>query len=357
MTLGPHFLTPAFGLGPALFALASSVASAGVSTTFTYQGRLTNSSGAAIADNAVVVRVRILDTSGTCVLYSEMQTINTSGSSGIFSMEIGSETGAGVGSAKRTAGEDPGNTMSQVFDNSGTAIVGRQLSSLGTACSPAYTPAAADDRKLQFTVVSTSSQGALNLVLSPLQRIGSVPYATVAQTLNGYSATQFLRLNGSVVSPSANVTGGNVNSVMDLLFASSSAGYNKLSEILNNYTTGTGFTFSSLNMSMGGNRITGLGAPSAGTDAVNKNYCDANVGGQATSGLGTLAAGDTGKALVWNGSAWVAQAINSLPTQMGNGGRFLTTDGTAASWSTISQVPVQTGHSGKFLTTDGTSAS
>ena len=145
-------------------------------------------------------------------------------------------------------------------------------------------------------------------------------------------------------------------------------------------------------LAMGGNKITGLGTPTASTDAATKGYIDtasiapSNLTGPITSvgpatsiasqtGTGTKFVMDTSPTLVTpNIGVATATSINGttipssktlvatdsttyvVPSQTGNSGKYLTTNGTISSWATVDALPSQTGNSGKYLTTNGTTA-
>ena len=146
-------------------------------------------------------------------------------------------------------------------------------------------------------------------------------------------------------------------------------------------------------LAMGTNKITGLGTPTASTDATTKGYVDgittapSNLTGVITSvgpatsiasqtGTGTKFVVDTSPTLVTpvlgvatatsiNGttipSSKTLVATDStafvVPSQTGNSGKYLTTNGTVSSWGAVDALPSQTSNSGKYLTTDGTTAS
>jgi hypothetical protein len=146
-------------------------------------------------------------------------------------------------------------------------------------------------------------------------------------------------------------------------------------------------------LAMGTNKITGLGTPTASTDATTKGYVDgittapSNLTGVITSvgpatsiasqtGTGTKFVVDTSPTLVTpvlgvatatsiNGttipSSKTLVATDStafvVPSQTSNSGKYLTTDGTTSSWAVVNSLPSQTSNAGKYLTTDGTSAS
>jgi len=146
-------------------------------------------------------------------------------------------------------------------------------------------------------------------------------------------------------------------------------------------------------LAMGTNKITGLGTPTASTDATTKGYVDgittapSNLTGVITSvGPATSIASQTGtgtKFVVDNTPTLItpvlgvatATSINGtaipssktlvatdstayvVPSQTGNSGKYLTTNGTVSSWGAVDALPSQTSNSGKYLTTDGTTAS
>jgi hypothetical protein len=147
------------------------------------------------------------------------------------------------------------------------------------------------------------------------------------------------------------------------------------------------------NLAMGTNKVTGLGTPSASTDAATKGYVDtvtvapSNLTGPITSvGAATSIASQTGtgsKFVVDNTPTLItpvlgvatATSINGtaipssktlvatdstayvVPSQTGNSGKYLTTNGTVSSWGAVDALPSQTSNAGKYLTTDGTTAS
>jgi hypothetical protein len=146
-------------------------------------------------------------------------------------------------------------------------------------------------------------------------------------------------------------------------------------------------------LAMGTNKITGLGTPTASTDAATKGYIDStvlapsNLTGPITSvGNVTSIASQTGtgtKFVVDNTPTLItpvlgvatATSINGttipssktlvatdsteyvVPSQTGNSGKYLTTNGTVSSWGVVDALPSQTGNAGKYLTTNGTAAS
>lgn len=146
---------------------------------YVLQGRLTDSNGDAITSSNVGIVIDIYSPDGTCLLYEEAQTgIDLSQSNGDFAVIFGSE----VGGPKRTA-NDPALALTAIFANTGT-----QLLAPGANCPSGYTPQPGDERGIRLSVVN----GAAPVILSPDQAIAAVPYATVAETLQGSPPSAFV---------------------------------------------------------------------------------------------------------------------------------------------------------------------
>jgi hypothetical protein len=120
-------------------------------------------------------------------------------------------------------------------------------------------------------------------------------------------------------------------------------------------------------IAMGTNKITGVGNPTNAQDVVTKNYLDTTVlapsnltGPITSSGAATSVAAQTG-----TGSTFVMQASPTLTTPVLGVATATSINGTTipssktlvATDSTQYVVPSQTGNSGKYLTTDGTTSS
>ncbi|MCB0410970.1 MAG: hypothetical protein KDD22_00485, partial [Bdellovibrionales bacterium] len=177
------------------FLLGSVVLAQQVPPSFTYQGRLLNSAGTAPLTSTVNLKFQILNPAADCLLYEETQTgIDLSTTSGVFSVQVGSNTGSG----KRTI-NDPGMTMTQVFADGSRAAASAN-------CTPGYTPAAGEGRLLRVTVID----GATTTVLTPDQSISAQPYATVAERLRNFAPTDLLRLNTI-----ANLTQANIENLVN----------------------------------------------------------------------------------------------------------------------------------------------
>ena len=161
--------------------------------TITLDGKLTDAAGTSpLLDSSVVIDVKIMNPSGTCMLYEEHQTVDTTSSEGRFTVLVGSVTGA----SKRVtgAGGDPGNPMVTVFNNQ-TAIA-------GSSCT--YTPVAGDTRLMRVTV-SPSTTGTVEQ-LSPDTLIDSVPFSLMAESLQGLDRDHVLAIDATTTLNQANVS-------------------------------------------------------------------------------------------------------------------------------------------------------
>jgi hypothetical protein len=121
------------------------------------------------------------------------------------------------------------------------------------------------------------------------------------------------------------------------------------------------------NLAMGTNKITGLGTPTASTDAATKGYIDtvtlapSNLTGPITSvGNVTSVASQTGtgSTFVMNTSPTLVTPVLGIATATSINGTIIPTSKTlVATDSTQYVVPSQTSNAGKYLTTDGSTAS
>jgi hypothetical protein len=118
--------------------------------------------------------------------------VDLSTNKGAFALSVGSA----LGSSKRTA-NDPAHTLVQIFSNNPVSI-----SSLTCA---GYTPAAGDARLLRVTVYSHTL--GTTETLSPDLTIGSVPQASVAESLQGLIPSSFLQT-------STNATQANIETLV-----------------------------------------------------------------------------------------------------------------------------------------------
>ena len=120
-------------------------------------------------------------------------------------------------------------------------------------------------------------------------------------------------------------------------------------------------------IAMGTNKITGLGTPTASTDAATKGYIDttvlapSNLTGPITSvGAATSIASQTGtgtKFVVDTSPTLVTPVLGVATATSINGTTIPSSKTLVATDSTTYVVPSQTGNSGKYLTTDGSTSS
>ena len=172
--------------------ITSTSAFAGVPSSFTYEGKLMNSAGTAPLSSVIILKLTVMDPSGACVLYEEQQSgIDLSQTNGLFAVQVGTP----VGNSNRTfsGSKDPGLSMAAVFANGSTAIV-----PTGPNCSlpSGYIPATNDGRILRVSVTN----GGSTTVVAPDLKIGSVPNAVVAETLQGLNLIQVMEPAGTVIS-------------------------------------------------------------------------------------------------------------------------------------------------------------
>lgn len=154
--------------------------------SFTLDGQLTQAGNdQPLLDNNAKIVIQILDPSKNCLLYEEQQFVDTSASNGYYNIQVGSALGA----AKRTV-NDPGRSMVQIYQNTG-AITANSVPG-HTCAGGTYTPTAADSR--YFRMIVTPSATGVADTLSPDTTMDSVASAIVAQTLQGYSPSQFLQI-------------------------------------------------------------------------------------------------------------------------------------------------------------------
>jgi len=257
---------------------------------FSLQGRLVDNSNQPVQASSVSFTIQIRSPGvEDCLLYEETHTVNMSNSDGLFSIPLGTGTRGGTAAFKDTS------TLAQAFTNSSSTI-----SSLTCASGSTYAPASGQRRKLRLHF----DDGTGYQTLSQDMQINSVPYALYADTLQGRSASDFLQTISALESLGAGTTQSRINdiantrySVLDQLLAGTSALYVRPGAAAN-FTSSVSFT----------QAPTYGGAITAGTQLVTKNYCDANIAGfAADASVTSLAAGDAGKTLSWDGSKWVAQ--------------------------------------------------
>lgn len=178
-----------------------------------------------LEDPNVSLRIQILNSSKTCVLYDETRNgISTQDTKGYLSIQVGTL----VGNPRRTAGSDVGNDFKKIFLNNSP------INGSGSNCSGSiYIPSANDIRYLRVVVSSSTFS---NSLLSPDIILSSSPISVNSSQLNGKSENEFIQTNSTVTQTNANLLFSNTNSIISLLNNSSNFLTNAS---LSNYVTQT----------------------------------------------------------------------------------------------------------------------
>lgn len=162
---------------PAMLALTlfivfvSEAQAIGLGQNFNFDGTLVTDATGIPMTGPVSIKFQIYDPTTTCLLFEETQSSVALTASGAFSTKIGTGT-------RVSPSVDGGLSHATIFQND--ALVRGS----GTNCSTSYTPAAGDSRKLRVTVNA--------IALNPDYSISPMPMATVAETLQGKTATDFV---------------------------------------------------------------------------------------------------------------------------------------------------------------------
>lgn len=183
---------------------------------FTLDGQLAQvGTESPLLDSSVRITIQILDSSKTCLLYEETQyPIDTTATNGYYNIQIGSS----FPNAKRT-GNDPGRTMTQVFQNASPITANNAP---GQTCTGgAYTPTTGATRYFRLIVTPSSTNIADTLL--PDTPIDSVPNAMVANSVQGLGPGELLQVK---------TTGSNVLSQANLESVFTSSYYANLMALL-----------------------------------------------------------------------------------------------------------------------------
>jgi hypothetical protein len=170
-----------------LTALALSAASAHASS-ITVQGRLLNSSGAAVNGTATEFRIQILSPDGNrCVLYDETQVLDLSQSGGLFSANLNS--GAGVANAPTTY------SLDAALSNRASFNVSSSYCAPTTTGTVTYTPNPDDNRKIIIQFKDPATMGTFETI--PEMDINPTPFAVESRMIGGYTASSLLRVQNA----------------------------------------------------------------------------------------------------------------------------------------------------------------
>ncbi len=258
---------------------------------FNVQGIVTDSGGVPVT-GTVDFQFQVMDKNKTCVLYQEnFNSINLTTSSGVFSLNLGS----GTSRTNNVDAASPTTLTSKVFRND------LNVAASGN-CPSGLTMASGDVRYLR--ILFNPGSGAITM--SPDLKVQGAPYAMVAESIQGMTPNNFVQIDSAANVTQANVesifTGGNYSQLASLIAGTSTQ-----------YTTAAGGNFSPTGpINFNNQQINNVATPTTATQAANKSYTDGNIAGKtAAAALSSLAAGDSGKTLTWNGTQWTAQVASA----------------------------------------------
>ncbi len=228
----------------------------GVPKAFNVQGTIYQPSSSNPFLGSSNIRFQILNQAATCVMYQEVvSSVDTTNTNGAFSVDLGT-------TATRINNIDSTTTLGlNIFKNNVThpSITG---------CTGAITIAAAEKRKLRISF----DVGSGFVDMTPDIDVLTAPYAMIAETLDGHTASEFIMANTSA---GLQVSQSNIETLLNSI-----TNFNTL----NNFAS-TG--------NISGNAATATTASTVSNGAITANKL--NQMGAAT-----------GQIMKWDGAAWVA---------------------------------------------------
>jgi len=145
--------------------------------SFNFNGNLLDSGTGNPIAGPVTVKFQIYDPAGACLLFEESHAgINPDATTGAVSIKVGTGTRAG-------SGTDGGLAWKVVFSNKGTLRAAASAN-----CAGGYSPADLDSRALRVTVGAAT--------LTPDYALTSVPFASQADSVQGYVPSDFVSAAG-----------------------------------------------------------------------------------------------------------------------------------------------------------------
>lgn len=205
---------------------------------------------------------------------------------------------------------------------------------------------------------STAASTYAPLASPALTGVPTAPTAAAGTSTTQVATTAFV---GTAVSNLVNGAPTTLDTLAEIATALNNTANFSDTVVLKSGSTMTG------NLAMGTNKVTGLGTPSASTDAATKGYVDtvtvapSNLTGPITStGAATAIASQTGtgtKFVMDTSPTLVTPDIGVATATSINGTPIPASKTLVATDSTTYVVPSQSGNSGKFLTTNGSVSS
>ena len=262
-------------------------------------GELHQPNGDALTASSVRFHLELWDAANSCRLYAEDHAgVDLSATTGRFSLVLGAGSGA------RNYVSNSNALDAAVFANPG-------VTPAFTGCPSGVSSADGDIRNLHVSY----DVGAGLVLLSPAAPVVAAAYATVASTLEGKRATDFIAVN---------TTGSSALSQSNAEYSFSAVNWPRLKSLLDGTSTQYLPTAATAPVNVNGQRVTNAADPTASQDLVTKNYADAFVGGKAIDASSVGPGLGNGNALVWDATArrFVAGPVSTVPT--GSAGGSLT---------------------------------
>lgn len=258
--------------------------------SITLQGRIADHRDAPLT-GLIQFRVQLLGGPQDCILFDEMQMKDLTDKAGLYTISLND------GSAGSSRNDTNPWSLQDALSNRITYSVAASACSSGSG-TITYTPGPSDERRVRVMFKDATTTG---WDMLPIASLTHSPRSLDSVQVGGFAATNLCRVeNAGVPQSVASMTSTAYNELL-ALGSGSSTTYAKLN--------GSNFSPTSA-MNFNSQRLTNLSDPTATTDAATKNYADTKLGSKAidASSFATLTTTDAGKILVWNGSAWAAQA-------------------------------------------------
>ena len=196
-----------------LFSCLLSSVFAVATPSLTFQGRILKADGTPYVSSSVQFKVQLrTPDANNCIMYEETQTLNLTGSDGLFTLSLND------GSGTRT--DSSGIGFQNSFSNYKAFSINSVLCSAGSG-TITYTPLANDERAVQifFKDASMNSWEAM-----PSTTLTHAGYALEARQVGGFTPQSLVRVEDPVLGPQtvASLTPANFTSLTNLINGTSS---------------------------------------------------------------------------------------------------------------------------------------